>query len=168
MQYVCLRALLFCFVCLQHMAAVRQVFNPLEKDDIIGITNYIDVGIQLHVPLAAAAAADGKGAAAAAAFSSSSSSSEDGTQAGLRLAASWQVGGCFWLASMIYKYAQHRSSCGRKSSARAPGSGSSSSSSDDGTFESFFQPSATRAATSSHMTPSGCVSARTFCFDSTI
>jgi hypothetical protein len=71
------------------MAAVRQVFNPLEKDDVIGITNYIDVGIQLHVPLSAAAsAADGKGGAAAA---FSSSSSDDATQAGLHLAASWQV-----------------------------------------------------------------------------
>jgi hypothetical protein len=49
-------------------------------------------GIQLHVPLAAAAAADGKGAA----FSSSSSSSDHGTQAGLRLAALWQVGECFY------------------------------------------------------------------------
>jgi uncharacterized protein YuzB (UPF0349 family) len=81
-------ALCVVYFCLQHMAAVRQVFNPLEKDDVIGITNYIDVGIQLHVPLAAAAAAaDGKGASAA--FDSSSG---DGTQAGLRLAASWQVG----------------------------------------------------------------------------
>ncbi|WIA23567.1 hypothetical protein OEZ85_000289 [Tetradesmus obliquus] len=78
----------------QHMAAVRQVFNPLEKDDVIGITNYIDVGIQLHVPLAAAATAaavDGKGAAGATPFSSSSSSSGDDALAGLRLAASWQV-----------------------------------------------------------------------------
>lgn len=33
------------------MAAVRQVFNPVEKDDVIGITNYIDVGIQLVMPL---------------------------------------------------------------------------------------------------------------------
>lgn len=80
------------FLCLQHMAAVRQVFNPLEKDDVIGITNYIDVGIQLHVPLSAAAAtADGKGAAGATPFSSSSRSSSDDTLAGLRLAASWQV-----------------------------------------------------------------------------
>lgn len=31
------------------MAAVRQVFNPLESDDVIGITNYIDVGMQLQV-----------------------------------------------------------------------------------------------------------------------
>jgi hypothetical protein len=33
----------------QHMAAVRQVFNPIESDDVIGITNYIDVGMQLQV-----------------------------------------------------------------------------------------------------------------------
>jgi len=33
------------------MAAVRQVFNPLESGDVIGITNYIDVGMQLKVGL---------------------------------------------------------------------------------------------------------------------
>jgi hypothetical protein len=77
------------------MAAVRQVFNPIEKDDVIGITNYIDVGLQLHVPLtadggpAAAAAVGGKGAAAAG--SSSSSSEEVSGTAGLRLAGAWQV-----------------------------------------------------------------------------
>ena len=31
------------------MAAVRQVFNPMESDSVIGITNYIDVGMQLQV-----------------------------------------------------------------------------------------------------------------------
>jgi hypothetical protein len=87
--------------CLQHMAAVRQVFNPIEKDDVIGITNYIDVGLQLHVPLtadggpAAAAAAGGKGAAAATGSSSSSSSEEVSGTAGLRLAGAWQVGAWF-------------------------------------------------------------------------
>lgn len=65
------------------MAAVRQVFNPMEKDDVIGITNYVDVGLQLHVPLAAAGGGEGKVAAAAA--------SGDATQAGLRLAGAWQV-----------------------------------------------------------------------------
>jgi len=79
------------------MAAVRQVFNPIEKDDVIGITNYIDVGLQLNVPLAAAeaAAAAGKGTAAAAAAggsSSSSGSAEASGAAGLRLAGAWQVG----------------------------------------------------------------------------
>ncbi|KAI8467554.1 MAG: hypothetical protein J3K34DRAFT_430110 [Monoraphidium minutum] len=55
----------------QHMAAVRQVFNPLESDTVIGITNYIDVGMQLHVPLAAEAGED--------------------PATGLRMAASWQA-----------------------------------------------------------------------------
>jgi hypothetical protein len=93
--------LVLCFS-VQHMAAVRQVFNPLEKDDVIGITNYIDVGIQLHVPLAAAAAADGK--AAFGSSSSSSSSGGDDTQAGLRLAASWQVGSDDWWVCVVFCY----------------------------------------------------------------
>jgi hypothetical protein len=33
----------------QHVASVRQVFNPLERDDVIGITNYIGVGIGSYV-----------------------------------------------------------------------------------------------------------------------
>jgi hypothetical protein len=96
------------------MAAVRQVFNPLEKDDVIGITNYIDIGIQLHVPLAqAAAAADGKGAAGSSPFSSSSSS-DDRALAGLRLAASWQVSSSLdyiqcYQGTQVGIYALHRS-----------------------------------------------------------
>ncbi|GBF92274.1 hypothetical protein Rsub_05357 [Raphidocelis subcapitata] len=57
----------------QHMAAVRQVFNPIESNDVIGITNYIDVGMQLQVPLTV----DPKSGAAEA--------------PGLRIAASWQA-----------------------------------------------------------------------------
>lgn len=82
------------------MAAVRQVFNPIEKDDVIGITNYIDVGLQLHVPLAAEAAAAGGGSSGkGAAGGSSSSRGEASGTAGLRLAGAWQVcGWCFlWL-----------------------------------------------------------------------
>ncbi|KIY98614.1 hypothetical protein MNEG_9348 [Monoraphidium neglectum] len=56
----------------QHMAAVRQVFNPLESDSVIGITNYIDVGMQLQVPLA-------------------TSDEGGGDTTGLRIAASWQA-----------------------------------------------------------------------------
>lgn len=60
---------------LQHVVAVRQVFNPLEKDDVIGITNYLDIGLQLAVPLVDTGAAGGHG-----------------TAAGLQLGGSWQVG----------------------------------------------------------------------------
>lgn len=80
------------------MAAVRQVFNPIEKDDVIGITNYIDVGLQLHVPLAADASttatssSSNKAVAAAAGGSSGGSSGEVSGMAGLRLAGAWQVG----------------------------------------------------------------------------
>jgi hypothetical protein len=56
------------------MASVRQVFNPFEDDDVIGITNYIDVGIQLVMPLQ-----QQPGAA-------------EPPGAGLSLGASWQVG----------------------------------------------------------------------------
>jgi hypothetical protein len=96
----CLHLVLcFGFCVTQHMPAVRQVFNPLEKDDVIGITNYVDVGLQLNVPLkqagpAATAAAAGQAANKTDALTGSSSSSSDGrssTQAGLRLAAAWQV-----------------------------------------------------------------------------
>jgi hypothetical protein len=80
------------------MAAVRQVFNPIEKDDVIGITNYIDVGLQLHVPLAVAAAAAAAAEGGKAAAASSSSSSDASGAAGLRLAGAWQVGAglCFF------------------------------------------------------------------------
>jgi hypothetical protein len=54
------------------VAAVRQVFNPLEKDDVIGITNYLDIGLQLAVPLVDTGA--------------------PATAAGLQLGGSWQVG----------------------------------------------------------------------------
>jgi hypothetical protein len=79
------------FAAMQHMAAVRQVFNPIEKDDVIGITNYIDVGLQLHVPLTAEGTGPGDKASAAAAAGDSSSSSDVTGTAGLRLAGAWQV-----------------------------------------------------------------------------
>ena len=30
------------------MAAQRDVKNPLEEDNIVGITNYLDLGLQVH------------------------------------------------------------------------------------------------------------------------
>ncbi|KAL6748137.1 hypothetical protein V8C86DRAFT_2886571 [Haematococcus lacustris] len=34
----------------QHLAVSRSVVNPLEKPDVVGITNYIDIGLQITVP----------------------------------------------------------------------------------------------------------------------
>lgn len=36
---------------LYHMAAQRRVKNPLEEDNIVGITNYLDMGLQVCCPL---------------------------------------------------------------------------------------------------------------------
>ncbi|GIL82275.1 hypothetical protein Vretimale_7241 [Volvox reticuliferus] len=38
-------ALTFSFF--QHVAATRQVVNPFEEDEVVGITNYLDIGLQL-------------------------------------------------------------------------------------------------------------------------
>ena len=32
---------------LYHMASQRMVKNPLEEDNIVGITNYLDLGLQV-------------------------------------------------------------------------------------------------------------------------
>ncbi|XP_068638940.1 uncharacterized protein [Aristolochia californica] len=57
----------------QHVVVQRRVKNPLEGDDIVGITNYIDVGFELETR------ADG---------SELSKSTEDST---FRVGASWQT-----------------------------------------------------------------------------
>ena len=35
----------------QHMATTRQVYNPMEEGDVVGITNYVDLGLALAMPL---------------------------------------------------------------------------------------------------------------------
>ncbi|PNH05473.1 hypothetical protein TSOC_008290, partial [Tetrabaena socialis] len=35
----------------QHVAATRQVVNPFEEDEVVGITNYLDIGLQLTTSL---------------------------------------------------------------------------------------------------------------------
>lgn len=49
----------------QHMAVRRRVKNPFEEGTVVGITNYIDLGLRLAAPLARerAAAAAGAGPA---------------------------------------------------------------------------------------------------------
>uniref|UniRef100_A0A7S3VUD1 Uncharacterized protein n=1 Tax=Dunaliella tertiolecta TaxID=3047 RepID=A0A7S3VUD1_DUNTE len=34
----------------QHMAVSRRVFNPTEAKDVVGITNYIDLGMEIVIP----------------------------------------------------------------------------------------------------------------------
>ncbi|KAF5842127.1 hypothetical protein DUNSADRAFT_9085 [Dunaliella salina] len=34
----------------QHMAVSRRVFNPTETKDVVGITNYIDLGMEIVIP----------------------------------------------------------------------------------------------------------------------
>ncbi|GLC46811.1 hypothetical protein PLESTM_001928800 [Pleodorina starrii] len=58
-------ALTFSFF--QHVAATRQVVNPFEEDEVVGITNYLDIGLQLTTAI-------GPGAAAAAAAAASAKS----------------------------------------------------------------------------------------------
>ena len=36
---------------LYHMAAQRDVKNPMEEDNIVGITNYLDLGLQVYLPV---------------------------------------------------------------------------------------------------------------------
>ena len=32
----------------QHLAITRQVANPFERDNVVGITNYVDIGMQVE------------------------------------------------------------------------------------------------------------------------
>ena len=36
---------------LHHQAVQRLSHNPLEQQDVVGVTNYLDVGLQVRVPL---------------------------------------------------------------------------------------------------------------------
>jgi len=66
---------------LHHIAMQRAVKNPLEKGDVVGITNYLDVGLEMVVDT-------GSGSGYPATTSSSVSSSQPPT---MRLGASWQA-----------------------------------------------------------------------------
>lgn len=35
----------------QHLARVRQIYNLLEDDDVVAITNYLDLGLRMRAPL---------------------------------------------------------------------------------------------------------------------
>ncbi|GLI63505.1 hypothetical protein VaNZ11_006488 [Volvox africanus] len=45
----------------QHVAATRQVVNPFEEDEVVGITNYLDIGLQLTTAIGATDAGGGVG-----------------------------------------------------------------------------------------------------------
>ncbi len=36
---------------MQHMALIRRHVNPLEERNVVGITNYCDVGIQINLDI---------------------------------------------------------------------------------------------------------------------
>lgn len=57
-----------CLSYLHHLALQRRVYNPLERGDVVAITNYLDMGLQMAIPLDA--------------------SSDDGF---MHMAAAWQV-----------------------------------------------------------------------------
>lgn len=66
----------------QHLALVRRVYNLFEDDDVVGISNYVDLGVVMEAPLRTQAAhSDGADAPVADA-------------ACLRATASWQVCSC--------------------------------------------------------------------------
>jgi hypothetical protein len=66
---------------IQHMAVRRRVKNPFEQADVVGITNYIDLGLRLAAPLARERAIATAGAPA------------------FELAAAWQINKN-WLAKL--------------------------------------------------------------------
>jgi hypothetical protein len=75
----------------QHMAAIRRVFNPFEGSGVVGITNYVDVGLRLVMPLVdEGGAAGGGGGGGGGGASSASSSLSSAAAPGLELGAAWQ------------------------------------------------------------------------------
>lgn len=48
-----------CLSYLHHLALQRRVYNPLERGDVVAITNYLDMGLQMAIPLDASADRDG-------------------------------------------------------------------------------------------------------------
>ncbi len=40
-----------CLSYLHHLALQRRVYNPLEHGDVVAITNYLDLGLQMAIPL---------------------------------------------------------------------------------------------------------------------
>ncbi|MEW5313244.1 MAG: hypothetical protein WDW38_004828 [Sanguina aurantia] len=75
--------LLFSFF--QHLALSRKVLNPFERDDVVAITSYVDIGMQLATPI-------GGGAAAAAAAESGGRGGKTAKEVeGVSIGAAWQV-----------------------------------------------------------------------------
>lgn len=72
---------------LHHNALQRQVRNPFEKKDVVAITNYLDLGLQMALDLQPGA---GK-AGAEDAVSDIAPAPTEAAAATMRLAAAWQV-----------------------------------------------------------------------------
>lgn len=62
-----------CLSYLHHLALQRRVYNPLERGDVVAITNYLDMGLQMAIPLDATA------------------ETPPSSEGFLRMAAAWQV-----------------------------------------------------------------------------
>lgn len=79
------RRLVFSF--LQHIALTRQVVNPFEEEGVVGITNYVDVGLQLTTAIGGTAP-EGPGAKGDGGGGGGGAAAE---RPGVNLAASWQI-----------------------------------------------------------------------------
>ncbi len=71
-----------------HAQTHRQVVNPFEEEGVVGITNYVDVGLQLTTAIGGATQ-EGAGAKGDGGGGGVGSAAE---RPGVNLAASWQVG----------------------------------------------------------------------------
>ena len=77
---------------LHHMVTQRNVMNPLEKNDVVGISNYLDLAFQMTTDLS-----NGQGGSNTTVGSESSGVEQggelrnSGSSSGMRIAAAWQA-----------------------------------------------------------------------------
>jgi hypothetical protein len=83
----------------------------MEEDDVIGITNYVDVGLHLAMPLGAADGAAGAGAGAGGQQHGGRQQEEQGDSPVLHLGAQWQVGGAVLAALLYQPVCKHKPCC---------------------------------------------------------
>jgi hypothetical protein len=88
---------------LHHMATQRNVMNPLEKNDVVGISNYLDLAFQMVTDLSSGGSSGSRGIGAgegnlnnASSFNATNntlgiSSGHNTGSPGMRLAAAWQA-----------------------------------------------------------------------------
>lgn len=80
---------------LHHMVTQRNVMNPLEKNDVVGISNYLDLAFQMVTDLSASDSRDGDGVGSRDIGNTRSSDGRyyntTANSGGMRLAAAWQA-----------------------------------------------------------------------------